>query len=378
MKYEPMDQVRKNFRVSWYRCPINREDLQKLTKRNDLQGLLQAVGHLALVAFTGYLIWRFFFNRAWVGFGLALFAHGSILTFFAMAAVHELVHRTVFKTRWLNDFFLRIYSTLGWFNFHWYKISHTYHHLYTLHPRGDREVELPKEPSLKFFYLLQLFTVNITGGFESIGILPTIGGTIKLAFTGKFASSIGVADNWLEAIFTPELEAERKRAVWWARWLLIFHAAVIAVAVVFRLWPLPLILTFGTFIGNGWRYFVGVPMHTGLRDNVPDFRKCVRSITLDPVSSFMYWRMNWHTEHHMYAAVPCYKLRRLHKTVADDMPKPRTLVGAWKEMRAAWKRQQDDPSYQFDTPVPGEKKRKPEEIDPLEESLGDIRPESMD
>ena len=71
-------------------------------------------------------------------------------------------------------------------------LCHTYHHLYTLHPRGDREVTLPKDPSLKFFYLLQLFTVNITGGFESAGIIPTIGGTIKPAFTGKFAGAVGV------------------------------------------------------------------------------------------------------------------------------------------------------------------------------------------
>ena len=48
---------------------------------------------------------------------------------------------------------------------------------------------------------------------------------------------------------------------------------------------------------NWWRVFVFLPMHCGLRDNVADFRKCTRSIWLDPVSSFMYWRMNWHLEH---------------------------------------------------------------------------------
>jgi fatty acid desaturase len=373
-----MDQVRKNFRISWYRCPIERDVLRKLVKRSNVRGLFQAVGHLALVVLTGYLVFRFFYQGAWLAFSLSLFAHGTILTFFTMAAVHELAHKTVFKAKWLNIFFLWIYSLLGWFNYYWYNISHTYHHLYTLHPRGDREVTLPNKPSLNFFYLLQLFTFNIFGGFESVGLVPTIVGTVRLAFTGKFGVSIGVAGNWLEAIFTSDQDGERKKAVRWARILLIFHAAVIIISVIFKLWPLPIIVTFGTFFGNGLRYFVGMPMHTGLRDNVPDFRKCVRTIKLDPFTHFLYWRMNYHTEHHMYAAVPCYNLKKLYKTVADDMPEPRTLVGAWKEMRMAWKKQQEDPSYQYDTPVPGEGTRPPEKQDPLEASLGDLEPESLD
>ena len=71
-------------------------------------------------------------------------------------------------------------------------------------------------------------------------------------------------------------------------------------------------------------------MHCGLRSDVADFRKCARSITLDPISEFLYWRMNWHLEHHMFAGVPCYNLKKLHKAVADDMPKVRTFFGAWK------------------------------------------------
>ena len=63
-----------------------------------------------------------------------------------------------------------------------------------------------------------------------------------------------------------------------------------------------------------------MPMHCGLRDNIADFRKCVRSIRIDPLSSFLYWRMNWHMEHHMYAGVPCYNLRKLSRAIAADCP----------------------------------------------------------
>ena len=73
---------------------------------------------------------------------------------------------------------------------------------------------------------------------------------------------------------------------------------------------------------------------------------------LNPLFEFLYWRMSWHTEHHVYAGVPCYNLKKLAREIAPDMPEPRTLIGAWKEMRETWRRQQTDPSYQFDTPLP--------------------------
>ena len=139
-----------------------------------------------------------------------------------------------------------------------------------------------------------------------------------------------------------------------------------------------MLVTFGMFIGNWWAYFIGVTMHTGLRDNVPDFRLCVRTITLDPFSRFIYWFMNYHLEHHMFAAVPCYNLPRLHKALAFDMPKPRTLIAAWKEMRDTWHRQKKDPSYQFDTPLPKRAKGPAKAQDPLGASLGNLAPKELE
>ena len=127
---------------------------------------------------------------------------------------------------------------------------------------------------------------------------------------------------------------------------------MIVVAIVTQLWWLAILISGGVFIANAWKYFVAAPQHTGLRDNVPDFRLCVRTHKLDPISSFLYWHMEWHIEHHMFAGVPCYKLKALSREIAWDLPQPRSLLGAWREMRAAWKRQSTEPGYQFDTPLP--------------------------
>ncbi len=373
-EYEPLRQVRDSLRIPWYRSPIEPALLKELTARSDLQGAFQTLGHIALLVITGAATWYFFSHGIWAGFAVALFAHGTIYSFVSGLATHELAHGTVFKTKRVNALFLRIFSLVSWLNFHDYKMSHTYHHLYTLHPRGDREVVLPTSPNLHPLHLLQLFTINVVGGRGepySFPIVQNIAATVRLAFTGTFGKE------WLVAVYADQEEARRK-SVRWARLLLLFNAALIAVSVVFRLWMLPVLITFAPFIANWLRYFVGVPMHTGLKDNVSDFRLCVRTITLDPFTQFIYWRMNWHLEHHMYAATPCYNLRKLHQAVAADMPKPRTLVGAWREMRETWKRQKADPSYQYETPLPRRSTETGKKKDSLESSLGDLAPKSLE
>ena len=118
-------------------------------------------------------------------------------------------------------------------------------------------------------------------------------------------------------------------------------------------------------------------VHCGLRDDAPDFRKCVRTITLDPFSSFLYWRMNCHLEHHMFASIPCYNLKKLHQACAGDMPTPRTLVGAWREMRQTLHKQQEEPTYQYDTPVPTPAEGAPAEPAPEAASMGEIVPAEL-
>ncbi len=371
--YTPLKEVRKNFKVPWYRCPIDRNDLKKLTRRSDIKGAFQTIGHLVLVVLTGGLALYFFNAEIWVGFAIALFAHGTIYSFIPGLATHELSHGTVFRTKWLNGFFLRLFGLLSWFNHHVYKMSHTYHHLYTLFPKGDREVLLPIKPTLRALHLLQLSTVNLFAGGEpwSFPMVPIIGGTVKLAVLGKLDRE------WLDAIYEDQPE-EKRKAVRWARLILLFHIAIIAASIVLKLWKLPVLITFAPFIANWWRYLVSAPMHTGLKTNVPDFRLCARSITLDPLSEFIYWRMNWHIEHHMFAAIPCYNLRKLHKKVAHDMPKVRSIVGSWKEMRETWKKQQTDPDYEFETPLPQSGDSDTGKTHLSNKALGDLAPDGLE
>jgi len=63
--------------------------------------------------------------------------------------------------------------------------------------------------------------------------------------------------------------------------------------------------------------------------------------------------MNYHTEHHMYAAVPCYKLGLLHRLIKHDMPYcPRGLRETWRHIVEILEQQQRAPDYQYVAELP--------------------------
>lgn len=378
--FSSLGRVRDTLGVDWYRCHLPTDRLRALTKRSDWRGFLQAGGHVTLFLGTGSLVCLAWARELWILFVVALFVHGSVASFFAGIAPHELGHRTVFRTKFLNDLFLYPISLIAWFDPISYRVSHTYHHRYTLYPEGDGEVLLPLHPSVGRSFLLQMFTINLFTErgrtFGKGGIIRAVIATVKLA-AGRIDQPELPSHRWLAALYEDQ-PREHRKAIQFARLTLAFHTVVIGTALATGWWVVIPVLVTPSFTANWLSYFVGMTQHCGLRDQVPDFRKCVRSVRLDPVSEFLYWHMNWHTEHHMYASVPCYHLKQLSREIAKDMPKPKNLIGAWREMLETWHRQQSDPSYQFDTPVPlpgGQTPvAKPSE---LASSIGDLAPKGL-
>ena len=210
-QWPPLAEVRRELRVEWYRCPIAPAKLRELMRRSDRKGWFQAGGHLGLFACTAALVILCWSQQLWVWFALALFAHGTIGTFFRGLATHELSHKTVFRTKWLNKLFLYVYALPSWDNPFHYAVSHTYHHRYTLHPEGDREAVLPANVSLRFLRLLQLFTFNVWRSRRNLGaggLLPILLDTVEAAFGV-------VGGEWWTAMYAGQPQ-EKRKAIWWA------------------------------------------------------------------------------------------------------------------------------------------------------------------
>ncbi len=379
--YPPLEEVRKTVRPRWYRSPIDKQRLRELCERSDREGFVQAGGHLALYLLLATLTVVFWTKGLWWLFFLSLWCLGFVASFFKGTSVHELGHGTVFRSRQLNRVFLYLLSLIGWWDPFDYASSHTYHHRYTTYPEADRENLLPLEPSLRPGLLLQLFTLNLFTrpgrNFGKGGLLWTVYLTVRRALGVQGGLSAIASQEWLERLHEDQPEAYRQ-SVLWSRVLIAFHGSVLLLALLTGLWVLPLVVSVAAYIANCGSYFFGVTQHCGLRENVPDFRKNTRSIQLPRPFEFLYWHMNWHTEHHMYAGVPCYHLKSLARELADDMPEPQSLVGAWKEMRKIHRQQQHDPDYEFDRPVPPPNNDRASDSDEaLAASIGDLAPQAL-
>ena len=380
MTYKPLSDVRETLKVSWYRSAMPPARFRELSRRSDRKGWVQAGGHLGLFVLTGLMVWYFWSQQMWIAFACACFAHGTIGSFFRGTSVHELGHGTVFETRWLNDLFLYTFSMLSWWNPFDYALSHTYHHRYTLHPEGDREVLLPIHPNVGATFLLQMFTLNIWTQpgrtFSKGGILSTLWLT-WLDAIGRNPDASIPANEWLTALHSDQPDEARK-SMWWSRVQLAFHGGILLIAIVTGLWVLPFIFTLCSYMANWLSYFLGLTQHCGLMSNTTDFRKSTRSIRLPRALEFLYWHMNWHTEHHMYAGIPCYNLPKLAAEIRADMPEPRTLGDAWREMLDTWDRQKADPDYGFDTALPATAEtQRTRNADREESSIGDLAPSGL-
>lgn len=334
---ELTETIRRGKSITWYRSPLTSSQIKELHAKSDFRGAVQTFGYLGLLLALGISacvsanLWPW-----WVTVTL-VFLYGMVVSF-GINAVHELGHGTVFKTRSLNVIFCHVMAFFGWTNHETFQASHTRHHRYTLHPPDDLEVVLPIRLMISHFF---------KQGFVNF---PAILGVAKYTWRiarGKFEGE------WELTLFPPTAPEKRIPPVRWARLMIAGHAMILAASIVTGQWIVPLVFSLGPFYG-GWLFFLcNNTQHIGLQDNVTDFRLCCRTFTLNPFVRFLYWQMNFHIEHHMFAAVPCYHLKKLHGLIKHDLPPtPRGLAGVWKDILAILKRQEKEPDYQHAVTLP--------------------------
>lgn len=325
-------------RINWYRPKLDRELLAELNARSDFLGALQTLGFLGILAATGAFAWWTTLNLAWYWCLPAFFLHGTCYAFI-INGFHELVHSSVFRTQSLNVFFLYLLSFLGWYNPVHFWASHTEHHKYTLHPPEDGEVVLPVYLTLKGF---------LRGAFcDPLGAFNRVRGTIRRGFFHH------LNPGWDQVLFPADNVDGRRRLFRWDRIMVAGHVVLVGGAFYMGWWQLPVLITFGSFYGGFIFLLCNNAQHIGMTDEVADFRLCTRTIILNPIVRFLYWHMNYHIEHHMFAAVPCYRLGRMHKAIRHELPDcPVGLLRTWRQIAAIQLRQKTEPDYQFRPELP--------------------------
>ena len=340
--------------IKWYRCKIDPEKLNVLMRRSNLQGLRQVGGLLLLCACTGiisYIIFSLLNGTSWYWclpcLLLSFFLHGSVCHFLGGVSCHELLHRTPFKSKRLNELFLRIFAFLSWTDFIGFRASHIKHHQATVHTDHDGEIRLPfqliTKPQILFW--MEKFAWN------PVFTWVAIKSYFYWSF-GKLDFNLPQGSAWYNFILptsNKELRQQHKR---WARTVLLGHAILTTIFLITGNWVL-IVLINGVHYCKWLGWLFESPQHYGLSPNTSDFRLSVRTYTCSRLVAFLYWNMQYHLEHHMFPAVPFYNLPQLRQAIAHDLPLAHHgLRPTWNEIWDIHHRQTNDSNYTFVPKIP--------------------------
>ncbi len=267
--------------------PIDRELVRELSKRSDAKGLRHLAAHLALLAVTGTLVWLSL--GVWWLMLPAMMVHGIVVAFL-FCFHHEMIHRTAFKSRWLNDWIALVTGFLVFYPAYYFRLFHYAHHRYTQDPERDPELVVPA-PSTAGAYV-----------WWSIGIPywhRRFGTSFIHAFTAR-AKQPFVRDREVAACVTE------------ARWMWAGYILIAAASIVFESW-VAVVYWFGPILlGQPWLRLYLMAEHNGCAHGDSMIANSRTTLT-NPLIRLIAANMPYHTEHHVYPLVPFHALPALHE-----------------------------------------------------------------
>jgi fatty acid desaturase len=274
---------------------LSPQELSVLNARSNFKGTLQLVGHLAVMAVSGYLwgVNMMHLSDRWFIAIPALVLYGFSFAIM-FAPLHEASHRTVFTNNQANDALCWFAGLLSFYNSTFYRLYHKWHHRYTQIPDKDPELSDRKPTNLREYLI------------EISGITWWIG-----KFRRHFLTAIGNLDN---CPFIPE--SSRVEVIHSNRLQLLAYVVAIAISIYFQqpwfitYWMLP--LAFGQPILR----FLLLAEHTD-RPNTDNMLANTRTtLTLAPLR-FLIWNISYHAEHHLYASIPFHQLGAAHAKLSS-------------------------------------------------------------
>jgi fatty acid desaturase len=330
--FETYDELRRNRKPpKWWKPQLDSAVLKDLMRRSDLPAVLAYGVWFLLVAALGYLSAALYLaGSAWCI--PAFLVYG---TFFSLnnSHLHESLHGTPFKTRALNKIMFFITSAMELRATTLTRWRHLHHHAWTIIKGTDLEIQAPR-PVRLWKVLIEFFYLDSTSS-----LVPIL-----------FLHSLGIPSGEARRVVP---EAEYRRMFWTSRACLLLHLGVIALAIVLGSWLPILLFTLPRLYGGILMWILILSQHSGLAEDVLDYRLNTRTIRLNPVLSFFYLHMEYHAEHHIYPNIPFHSLARFRSLIDDQMPP--AYEGLWKTYKelvpVLWRQRRDESCF-IRTPVP--------------------------
>lgn len=272
---------------------IAREPLAALNALRDGPGWRRLVTHLFTIVLGGLLLRSAALPWPLRLAGLLISGVGLATCF---APLHECCHRTVFRSRRLNDSVAWLMGLLSFYNAGYYRRYHQWHHRYTHQPGLDPELEDPVPTSLSA-YLRELsgwtwWTGKVRGHarllwgdlqtipFMSSELIPQVRRSIRLQFA-VYGSLAGLS-------------------LIGANGFLLWN------------WLLPLA------IGQPLLRALLLAEHSGCAYGDDGLANTRTTLTIAPVRWLM-WNMPFHAEHHLYPSLPFHALPAAHRWIGPRL-----------------------------------------------------------
>ena len=263
------------------------ETKARLMLRSDAEGLRHLLGHWGLIAVCG----------TWIGLGLplwwALFPVQGVLFIFLFTLEHEATHKTPFASERLNEVVGHLCGFLLLLPFLWFRYFHLAHHRWTNIDGQDPELAGEK-PATWAAWAWHVSGLPYWGA--QIGLLADL-------TAGK-----------AEGEYLPTRAV--MRVVSQARWMVLGYGVTLATLwltpVLFWVWLLPMVL------GQPALRVYLMAEH-GDCPKVANMFMNTRTTYTTAVMRFLAWNMPYHTEHHVFPAVPFYRLPELHRLMRDEL-----------------------------------------------------------
>ena len=268
--------------------PLTTKELTGFSRKADMPGVLRLTVHLGVLATTGTLI---MISGSSVVIAVALLAHGVVMTFL-FAPLHESVHRSAFRARWLN----RLAGWLGGVVLilppRYFGHFHFAHHRHTQDPDRDPELLTAKPTSwLGYIWLLS----GMEYWYRAIG--------------GLLRRAVGA----VPAAFIPE--RQRALVVTESRIFLAGYAVVAILSITFNVDWILWLWVYPALIGQPFLRAYLLAEHWGC-PAVSDMWRNTRSTVSNPLVRYFAWNMPYHAEHHAHASVPFHALPALSRRLA--------------------------------------------------------------
>ena len=271
---------------SWFKPKVDKKIIKQLSKRNDSKALIHFLFYFTLLFGNGYL--AYITLNSWLCL-FFFFTYGTIYSF-SVANWHETVHKTAFKTRWLNEIFYHISSFMCDFEGFRWRWSHTFHHSKTLQTKDeyDHEIQVSRPTDLIAFFLNFIPFTDL--------LFPH-----RLIKYEVIKHSLGIFSPVIS--ITAPLD-QKNKIKWNSRFYVLIWLSIIGFSFYIGSF-LPIVyLKIPKNFGKPIWFAVNVTQHLAAAIDSKDHRKSTYSIKINPILSFLYWKMEYHLEHHMFPMIP--------------------------------------------------------------------------